>query len=106
MSLDVMVDIQLSNVSLKRLPEIKQDIELLSGQPHVEVYPSSKNKKLDYGRGYRLIRLTLEDREKSAEVLEYTIIDHAYVEGAVNPCSIVGSKSYTQEEVEELRRSS
>ncbi|HEB47105.1 MAG TPA: hypothetical protein ENI22_01410 [Candidatus Pacearchaeota archaeon] len=101
MSLEVLVDIQVSNVSLKRFPEIKQNIELLSEQPHVDVYPGFKDKKLDYERGYRHIRVT-DDGLTTA--FRYTIIDYAHVEGIVHTCTTVGSKLYTQEEVEKLRR--
>ena len=107
MSLEVLVDIQVSNVSLKRLPEIKQDIELLSGQPLVDVHPGFKDKKLDYEGGYRIIRVTRDnDNERLGEVLfKYSIIDYARVEGTVHTGTSVGSKLYTQEEVEKLRRS-
>jgi len=105
MSLEVRVNMQIWGISPKILPEIEKDIELLSRQPLVEVFPGFKDKRLDYGKGFRTILVTRDSCESKEEMsLEYTLIDHAYVEDTAPLSSIIGSQKYTRRQIEELRK--
>ena len=99
------------NISLLRLNEeeikksrgldfsiLNPDIKFLLGQSP-EVFPCYEDKEIDYSEGRRVISVIVK-RSPTAE-FSYTVTDHASVEGKLNV--IVGRKSYTQKEVDELR---
>ncbi|HKZ33835.1 MAG TPA: hypothetical protein VJ142_01195 [Candidatus Nanoarchaeia archaeon] len=103
MGLRVLVEVMAREVPLERLPEIKQNLEFLAGQPLMKVYPDYIGKKLDYENGHRIIIVNRDyEGNRPEEVsFEYTIIDHARVEEGIFP---VGSIRYTQKELEGLRQ--
>ena len=77
---------------------LNPDIKLIVGQ-FPEVFPCYEDKEIDYSEGRRVISVGVK-RAPTAE-FSYTVTDHASVEGKLNV--IVGRKSYTQKEVDELR---
>ncbi len=81
--------------------EFKDNIEILSQQPPLEVDSCYKDIKINYKEGYRLIKV----KSKSGRLLRlsYTVMDRANVKGSTEYSQFVGQRIYTQKEVEELR---
>ena len=80
--------------------ELKDNLEILSQQPHVEVDSCYKDIEINYKEGYRLINV----KSDSGRLLRfsYTVMDRANVKGSADS-QFVGKRIYTQQEVEELR---
>ena len=80
---------------------LKSDIDLLAQQPHLDVLPCYRGKKLDYGLGYR--RITVGIDLENFPMLHYNVTERAGVEGSTDHSNSVGRRDYTQEEVNTLR---
>ena len=106
MNRDIRVNLSLGTTSLERIKDLDfekliSDIELLSQQLPVDVDPYYRNKKIDYGSGYRSVNVRM--KSESFLSLVYSVIDSARVEGSTNQSDSVGSRTYTQKEVDEMR---
>lgn len=102
------ISLGMENVEIEKVGEIdferlKSNIGLLAQQPPVKVYPSYRGKEIDYETGFRHISVELEFRGDGRPNFIYRVSDRASVRGSVNHSDQVGMKSYTQEEVDELR---
>jgi len=105
MDLEVRIDISLSEISHSELLEITENIEFLGAQPPVEIYNSFKDKKIDYSKGYRVVRVDrCLGKNLGETLLQYTIFDNASVE-EMNP-TIIGLRAYTLDEIDSLKRKS
>ena len=114
-------------ISLSKLLEIKDNVEFLAGLPPLKIFDRFKGRKIDYSKGYRLIRVSKGfksikvtpeiEREKGwqkglysstsvqADFFEYWVWDTGDVERFENNPgeTPIGDVKYKEDELRKLR---